>query len=88
VSGQTEQCQHLESARKQLRRIQDRCILCHPLPYEEIKGIKLYEQFLDRRRWPEFAARGYQDARRRLSELGRKAPASRPRKKRASPKRR
>ena len=53
----------------QLRRIQDRCLMIHPLPYEEIKGIRLYEQFIDRRPWLDFTRRGHQVARRELEAL-------------------
>lgn len=70
VSPQPKQCQHLEAARMQLRRIEDRCLMIHPLPYEEIRGIRLYEQFLDRRPWPDFIRRGHAATRRALRELG------------------
>lgn len=63
-------CQHIESARMQLRRIKDRCLMLHPLPYTEIKGIKLYELLLDRSRWPDFMERGYRHARAALEKLG------------------
>jgi NTE family protein len=66
---QLQQCQHLESARMQLRRIQDRCLMIHPLPYEEIRGIRLYEQFIDRRSWLDFIRRGHLAARRELEAL-------------------
>jgi NTE family protein len=65
-------CQHIESARMQLRRIEDRCLLLHPLPYTEIKGIKLYELLLDRSRWPDFMERGYSHARAALEGLKRR----------------
>jgi NTE family protein len=71
VSPQPRHGQHLEAARMQLRLIQDRCLLLHPVPYEEIKGVKFYEQFFDRSRWPEFILRGYYHARRELSLLDR-----------------
>jgi NTE family protein len=70
VAPQTKQCQHLEAARMQLRRIEDRCLMIHPLPYEEICGIRLYEQFLDRTLWPGFIRRGHEAARRALREMG------------------
>lgn len=70
ASPQTQQCQHLESARMQLRRIEDRCLLIHPLPYEEIRGIRLYEQFIDRRSWLDFIRRGHEVARRELGAFG------------------
>jgi predicted acylesterase/phospholipase RssA len=69
VSPQTKQCQHLEAARMQLRRIEDRCLMIHPLPYEEIRGIRLYEQFLDRGLWLDFIRRGHAAARRDLAAL-------------------
>jgi NTE family protein len=69
VSPQTQQCQHLEAARMQLRRIEDRCLMIHPLPYEEIRGIRLYEQFIDRRPWLDFMRRGHGVARRELEAL-------------------
>jgi predicted acylesterase/phospholipase RssA len=71
VSSQPRHGQHLEAARMQLRMIQDRCLLLHPVPYQEIKGVKFYEQFIDRSRWPEFILRGYYHARRNLTLLDR-----------------
>jgi NTE family protein len=66
VSPQPRHGQHLEVARLQLRLIQDRCLLLHPISYEEVKGVRFYEQFLDRSRWPEFIVRSYYHARRNL----------------------
>jgi NTE family protein len=71
VSPQTWQSQHLEAARMQLKRIQDRCLMVHPLSYRDFKGIKLYEQFIDRSRWREFITRGHEAARRGLEQLAR-----------------
>jgi NTE family protein len=71
VSPQSRHGQHLEAARMQLRLIQDRCLMLHPVPYQEIKGVKFYEQFIDRTRWPEFIMRGYYHARRSLALLDR-----------------
>lgn len=71
VSPQSRHGQHLEAARMQLRLIQDRCLMLHPVPYQEIKGVKFYEQFIDRTRWPEFIVRGYYHARRSLALLDR-----------------
>jgi len=69
VSSQTKQCQHLEAARMQLRRIEDHCLMVHPLPYEEICGIHLYEQFLDRRLWLDFIRRGHAAGRQALQTM-------------------
>lgn len=71
ASPQSRHGQHLEAARMQLRMIQDRCLLLHPVSYEDIKGVKFYEQFIDRSRWPEFIVRGYYHARRSLALLDR-----------------
>ncbi len=71
VSPQPRHGQHLEAARMQLRLIQDRTLLLHPVPYQEIKGVKFYEQFIDRSRWPEFIVRGYYHTRRALALLDR-----------------
>ena len=74
VSPQSRHGQHLEAARMQLRLIQDRCLLLHPVPYTEVKGVKFYEQFIDRSRWPEFIVRGYYNARRNLTLMDRAEP--------------
>lgn len=71
VSPQPRHGQHLEAARMQLRLIQDRCLMLHPVPYREVKGVKFYEQFIDSSRWAEFATRGYYYTRRSLTLLDR-----------------
>lgn len=71
VSPQPRHGQHLEAARMQCRLIRDRSLLLHPVSYEEIKGVKFYEQFIDRKRWPEFILRGYYTTRRSLELLDR-----------------
>lgn len=71
VSPQPRHSQHLELARMQLRLIEDRCLLLHPVPYQEIKGVRFYELFADRSRWPEFILRGYYHTRRSLALLDR-----------------
>jgi NTE family protein len=67
AATQTQQCQHLEAARMQLRRVRDRCLLIEPLEYRDVKGVKLYEHFVDRRRWHEFMLRGYAATREALA---------------------
>jgi hypothetical protein len=44
--------------------------MIHPLPYEQIRGIRLYEQFIDRRSWLDFMRRGHEAARRELETFG------------------
>jgi NTE family protein len=75
VSPQARHGQHLEAARMQLRLIEDRCLLLHPVDYQGVKGLNFYEQFLDRSRWPEFVVRGYYHARRSLMLLDRQLEA-------------
>jgi len=69
ASPQTQQCQHLEAARMQLRRIEDRCLMINPLAYEEFRGVRLYEHFVDRSQWLDFIRRGHLAARRGLEAL-------------------
>lgn len=69
LSRQSVEAIHMEVARMQYRLIQDRCLLLQPVPYHEVEGVKLYEQFLDRRRWPEFITSGYEHARRALENF-------------------
>ncbi len=71
VSPQPRYGQHLELARMNLRLIEDRCLMLHPVAYQDIKGVKFYEQFADRSRWPEFVIRGYYNARRNLALMDR-----------------
>ena len=66
---QTYTCTHIEVARQQLRRIEDRCLLLHPLSYREVDGLRLYELMLDRTRWPEFITAGHRHARAALEAL-------------------
>lgn len=69
AAPQTQQCQHIEAARMQLRRIEERCLMLDPLPYETFRGVRLYEQFIDRSLWLDFIRRGHQAARRGLEAL-------------------
>jgi NTE family protein len=69
ASTQTAKALHLEVARQQLRRIADRCVMCHPVPYQVVRGAKFFEQFLDRSRWPEFITAGYHEGVRALKSL-------------------
>ncbi len=68
-STQTAKALHLEVARLQLRRIAERCVMCHPVPYSVVRGAKFFEQFLDRSRWPEFIRAGYREGVRALKSL-------------------
>jgi len=44
--------------------------MVHPLPCEEIRGVRLYEQFVDRSQWLDFMRRGHSAARHELAALG------------------
>ncbi len=73
ASGQLRFATYLELARAHARQLGSRLTLLHPVPYEEVRGAKFYETFLDRRRWPEFMRMGYRATRTALEELDRQA---------------
>lgn len=86
ASGQLRSCVHLELAREQMRLLGSRLVLMHPVPYEQVRGARFYESFLDRKLWPEFMRLGYRSARETLQrlavarEIPAEASAVRPRK--------
>ena len=81
ASGQLRWCVYLELARENARLLGDRLTLIHPVPYDEVRGTRFYESFVDRSRWPEFMRMGYRaahDALRRLAATAsHRAPARR-----------
>lgn len=60
ASGQLRYATYLELAREHVRELGPRLKLLHPVPYEEVRGTKFYESFLDRRSWPHFMRLGYE----------------------------
>lgn len=73
ASGQIRYATYLELARAHVRQLGSRLTLLHPVPYEDVRGARFYESFLDRSRWPDFMRMGYQATRTALEELGRRA---------------
>lgn len=73
ASGQLRYATYLELARAHVRQLGPRLTLLHPVPYEEVRGARFYETFLDRRRWPEFMRMGYRATRAALEQLDRRA---------------
>jgi len=62
AAGQVKTCQHIELARRNLallRREVAHVELLEPVAYATVKGIGLYAQFLDTRRWPDFMRAGH-----------------------------
>jgi predicted acylesterase/phospholipase RssA len=70
LSRQVVEAGHMELARMQYRLVEDRCLLLQPVPHRSVEGVKLYEQFLDHRKWPEFMTVGYESARAGFETLG------------------
>ena len=70
VASQVRTCQQAELARVNLERLRrhTRVVMIEPVPYEKVKGIGFYRQFLSTRDWPEFMRQGRIAARRGLSE--------------------
>jgi NTE family protein len=70
AAAQVKTCQHIELARRnmaQLRSSVAHVELLEPVPYATVKGIGLYAQFLDTRRWPEFMRAGHRATARTLA---------------------
>jgi NTE family protein len=79
ASGQLRYATYLELAREHVRQLGSRLTLIHPVPYQEVRGARFYETFLDRSRWPEFMRMGHRAARAALERLDRDlAPRDRP----------
>ena len=85
VAGQVRTAQHVELARvnvARLRRHSD-LELIHPVPYDVVRGVGFYTQFLSRKDWPEFMRAGRADGRQALLALERRSVGSRSRASRA-----
>lgn len=70
VASQVRTCQQAELARQNLRRLREhtRVLLVHPVPYEKVRGLGFYRQFLDSREWAEFMRAGRCASRRALED--------------------
>lgn len=73
AAEQVKSCQHIELARRNLAHLRESVAhveLLEPVPYRTIKGIGLYAQFIDTRRWPEFMRAGHRAMARSLAGYG------------------
>jgi NTE family protein len=72
VASQIRTCQQAELARVNLRRLRNalETVMIEPVPYEKVKGVGFYRQFLNRSEWPEFMRAGRAAARSVLSGGG------------------
>ena len=68
VASQVRTCQQVELARENLARLRAACdvMMIEPVPYEKVRGVGFYRQFLSTREWPQFMRAGRVDARRQL----------------------
>lgn len=60
VASQVRTCQQVELARVNLDRLRTRMevLMVEPVPYDTVKGVGFYRQFLNTRDWPEFMRQG------------------------------
>jgi hypothetical protein len=69
ASRQLRSAVHLELGREQMRLPGTRLHMIAPVPYTEARGMRFYENLLDRARWPAFMRLGYDAAWEALREL-------------------
>lgn len=60
VASQIRTCQQAELARLNLRRLRGsvETVMIEPVPYEKVKGVGFYRQFLNTSEWPQFMRSG------------------------------
>jgi NTE family protein len=60
AASQVRTSQQAELARENLRRLREHAevLLIDPVPYEKVRGLGFYRQFLDSSEWPEFMRAG------------------------------
>ncbi len=68
ASGQLRFSVYLELARQHARALGDALVLLEPVPYDQVRGARFYETFLDRSEWPGFMRMGHAAARAALEE--------------------
>ena len=68
VASQVRTCQQIELARQNLGRLRRHreVVMVHPVPYEVVRGVGFYRQFLSNRDWPAFMQAGRSHARHAL----------------------
>jgi len=71
VGSQVRTCQQIELARVNLARLRDAMpvAMIEPVPYEKVRGLGFYRQFLNNLEWPQFMRAGRADGRRALDTL-------------------
>jgi len=69
ASGQLRYAIYLELAREHVCQLGSRLVLLEPVPYDEVRGAKFYETFLDRSAWPRFMRLGYESTRAALERM-------------------
>ena len=65
IASQVRTCQQAELARQNLRRLREHTdvLLVHPVPYDKVRGLGFYRQFLDTTDWPAFMHAGWSTCR-------------------------
>ena len=60
IAAQVRSCQHVQLARDHLRALQSAVdvVMIEPVPFEKVRGIGFYRQFIDQRDWPSFMRSG------------------------------
>jgi NTE family protein len=68
VASQVRTSQQIELAREHLRRLRasTRVLMLDPVPYQRVRGLGFYRQFLDTSEWPDFMRAGRAAARQAL----------------------
>jgi len=81
VASQVRTCQQVELARENLARLRTAAelVMIEPVPYEKVRGVGFYRQFLSTRDWPGFMNAGRRDARRALAARARPVAPRTPR---------
>lgn len=80
VASQVRTCQQIELARENLARLRaaSRLIMIEPVPYQTVRGLGFYRQFLSTRDWAGFMRAGRAETRKALAAGGSTAlPAAR-----------
>jgi NTE family protein len=79
LASQVRTCQQAELARVNLRRLREAMdvVMIEPVPYETVRGVGFYRQFLNNESWPDFMRSGRLETRRALAERVPTAPRPR-----------
>ncbi|MGC9960613.1 MAG: patatin-like phospholipase family protein [Acidimicrobiales bacterium] len=80
VASQVRTCQQVELARANLARLEEQMevFMIEPVPYDKVRGVGFYRQFLNTRDWGSFMAAGRTETRRVLSSAFGARSASHP----------